>query len=207
MRWRTLTESTNHGEDSQLLKSDQINRRNDRWLCADVTVVHIKFMSFLMTLSVMSNEAYLMPSHCFYCAIKNAEVLDTVVKTWNEVWLYVFHENSAPSYVKQKLAVPLTCTLLALLLWIPWTATFGVSLITNPYSNPTIPATHGKFPLCTWWLICISGSEYTVVSQAASMLNMCVIFSPKKRFFIFNIIVLPYIMFSNTWRSQYLFIF
>lgn len=82
-------------------------------------------------------------------------MLDTKVKSWNEVWLYVFHENSAPSYVKQKLAVPVTCTLLALLIWIPWTATFGVSLITNPHSNPTIPATHGRFLLCTWWLICI----------------------------------------------------
>lgn len=58
----------------------------NRWLCMDTTVT---FSLFMMALGVLSNANHFMPSHFFLQGFRISttaynEVLDTVVKPWNE---------------------------------------------------------------------------------------------------------------------------
>lgn len=88
-----------------------MNRRNDRWLCADPSdvphVMHTKFPASVMVLGVVSSEGHIMPPHFFQQGLRlNAagynEVLETVVKPWIDRVCdgrpYVFQQDSAPAH-------------------------------------------------------------------------------------------------------------
>ena len=75
--------------DEKFFEDQKINRRNDRWLCADPSevphVIHTKFPITVMVLGVVSNEGHVMPSHFFPQGLRvNAAayiaVLEAVVK-------------------------------------------------------------------------------------------------------------------------------
>ena len=96
--------------DEKNFQQDQVvNRRNDRWLCADITevpvVMRTKYPQTLMVLGVVTSEGEVMPPHIFERGSRlNAEgyihVLSTVVKPWIETIAngrpYVFQQDGAP---------------------------------------------------------------------------------------------------------------
>ena len=68
-----------------------MNRRNDRWLCADPsdfpTVMHTTFPASVLVLGVISDEGHVMPPHFFQEGLNVTstayiDVLGTVVKPW-----------------------------------------------------------------------------------------------------------------------------
>ena len=70
-------------------QDQKVNRRNDRWLCADPSkvprVMHTKFPVTVMALGVVSNEGHVMPPHFFLQGLRvnsaaYIDVLGTVVK-------------------------------------------------------------------------------------------------------------------------------
>ena len=96
-------------------QDQKVNRRNDRWLCADPSevprVMHTKFPATVMVLGVVSNEGHVMPPHFFTQGMKiNAaayiEVLSTVVKPWIDTVRngrpYIFQQDSAPAHKAQR---------------------------------------------------------------------------------------------------------
>jgi hypothetical protein len=74
--------------DKKNFSQDQkVNRKNNRWLCSDVSEVPIvmatKFPATVMVLAVVSNEGDVMPPHFFGKGLKiNIKVLRDVVKPW-----------------------------------------------------------------------------------------------------------------------------
>ncbi len=88
-----------------------MNRKNNWWLCSDISEVPIlmatKFPSTVMVLGVVSNEGYVMPPHFVGKGLKvNAKecmkVLPDVVKLWmNRVAAgchYDFQQDGAPAH-------------------------------------------------------------------------------------------------------------
>ena len=79
MRAKRLLNKLKHPEEQEILwffsdeknfdQDQKVNRRNDRWLCADPsevpTVMHTKFPATVMVFGVVSNEEHIMPPHFF----------------------------------------------------------------------------------------------------------------------------------------------
>lgn len=121
LRAKRLLNKLKHPEEPGLLwffsdeknfdQDQKVNRRNDRWLCADPSgvprVMHTKFPATVMVLGVVSSEGHVMPPHFFPQGLRvNAaayiEVLETVVKPWidsvRNARPYVFQQDSAPAH-------------------------------------------------------------------------------------------------------------
>ena len=85
-------DATSFFSNEKNLDEEQIvNRRNDRWLCADPSdvprVMHTKFPATVMVLRVVSNEGHLMspqllPKRLRVNSAAYIEALETVVKLW-----------------------------------------------------------------------------------------------------------------------------
>jgi hypothetical protein len=98
-------------DEKNFSQDQKVNRKNNRWLCADITEVPIvmatKFPATVMVLGVVSNEGDVMPPHFFAKGLKiNAEeyikVLRDVVKPWMDGVAngrhYVFQQDGAPAH-------------------------------------------------------------------------------------------------------------
>jgi len=78
-----------YSDEKNFDQDQKVNRRNDRWLCADPSevphVMHTKFPATVMVLGVMSNEGHVIPPHFFSQGLRmNAAyiaVLEAVVKS------------------------------------------------------------------------------------------------------------------------------
>lgn len=77
----------------QLLKSGQINKKNDKWLCIDhmevLLLMHTKFMSSMMVVGVNNKGFHVMPS-------------STLFQTWLsghgcKRWVYMCQQDTTPS--------------------------------------------------------------------------------------------------------------
>ena len=99
-----------HSDEKFIDQDQNINQRNDRWLCRDPSdvphVMHTTFPATIMVLGVASNERHVMPPNFFRQGLRvNAatyiEVLEAVVKPWIDIVRgerpYVFQQDSAPS--------------------------------------------------------------------------------------------------------------
>ncbi len=102
-------------DEKNFSQDQKVNRRNNRWLCADPSQVPIvmstKFPSTVMVLGVVSNEGDVMPPHFFEKGLKiNTEeylkVLKDVVKPWMDGVAagrhYVFQQDGAPAHNSKK---------------------------------------------------------------------------------------------------------
>jgi hypothetical protein len=98
-------------DEKNFSQDQKINRKNNRWLCADVSEVPIvmstKFPATVMVLGVVSNEGDVMPPHFFEKGLKiNAQeylkVMQDVVKPWMDTVAngrhYVFQQDGAPAH-------------------------------------------------------------------------------------------------------------
>ncbi len=98
-------------DEKNFSQDQKVNRKNNRWLCADISDVPIvmatKFPATVMVLGVVSNEGDVMPPHIFAKGLKiNTEeyvkVLKEVVKPWMDGLAagrhYVFQQDGAPAH-------------------------------------------------------------------------------------------------------------
>lgn len=102
-------------DEKNFCQDQKVNKRNDRWLCADVeevpVVMSTKFPATVMVLGVISSEGDVMPPFFFEEGLRvNADayihVMDTVVKPWMEGIAgdrhYVFQQDGAPAHTANK---------------------------------------------------------------------------------------------------------
>jgi hypothetical protein len=98
-------------DEKNFSQDQKVNRKNNRWLCADISEVPIvmatKFPATVMVLGVVSNEGDVMPPHFFQKGLKiNAQeylkVMEEVVKPWMDGVAngrhYVFQQDGAPAH-------------------------------------------------------------------------------------------------------------
>jgi hypothetical protein len=98
-------------EENNFSQDQKVNKKNNRWLCADISKVPIvmatKFAATVMVLGMVSNEGDVMPPHIFAKGLKiNTEeyvkVLKEVVKQWMDCMAagrhYVFQQDGAPAH-------------------------------------------------------------------------------------------------------------
>jgi hypothetical protein len=96
-------------------KDQKVIRKNNRWLCADITEVPIvmttKYSATVTVLGVVSNKGDFMPPHFFAKGLKiNAEeyvkVLRDIVKPWMDGVAnrhhYVFQQDGAPAHTAKR---------------------------------------------------------------------------------------------------------
>ena len=93
------------------LQDQKVNRKNNRWLCSDISkgpiMMASMFPATVMVLGVISNEGDVMPPHFFAKGLKindeeYVKVLRDVVKPWMDRVAagrhYSFQQDGAPAH-------------------------------------------------------------------------------------------------------------